>query len=114
MDSNLGMDSNTEVPDYFSQRSAQEAPIFRINRPLTIAQLRHEINVEGQPCDKLPAGINQLLDEVKTIHPGGAVNNTYEHTEVRDDQTGGRAATHRRQGQIYDEYRKILHKKDKE
>ena len=99
---------------YFSQRIGQEAPTSRTNRPPSSAQLRHyvpDIHVEGPPpCDKFPAGINQLL-EVKTIHPGAA-NNAYEHREVRDDYKGG-AATQRRQGQIYDEYRKDLHTQDK-
>ena len=108
-----GMDSNLEVPDYFSQRVGQEATFSRNIRPLTSAQLKHyvpDIQVQGQPCDKFPAGINQLL-EIKTIHPEAA-NNMYEHREVRDDHKGG-AATQRRQGQLYDEYRKDLHSQDK-
>ena len=108
------MDSNLEVPDYFSQRVGQEATFSRTSniRPLTSAQLKHyvpDIQVQGQPCDKFPAGINQLL-EIKTIHPEAA-NNMYEHREVRDDHKGG-AATQRRQGQLYDEYRKDLHSQD--
>ena len=58
------------------------------------------------------SGRDQPTTGGKNHPPAGAANNAYEHREVRDDYKGG-AATQRRQGQIYDEYRKDLHTQDK-